>query len=155
MAAMSATGTLTATSGFAARDGTRSSEEVGHGPGRRNGGGQADSLGGLLQQPVEALEGQRQVGSALASRKGMDLVDDDGRNGAKRLSRFAREHEVKRFGRRDEDVGRIDAEATPLLRGRVAGPHAHARPRPFKGRVYCPRFADRIRSGFSTRGDGG
>ena len=114
------------------------------------------------------------MGSALAAREGVDLVDDDGRDGAKRLPRLACEHEVEGFGGRDEDVGRIDAEATPLLRWRVAGPHAHGRARLLGsrrsraldlsgfgsfsvrfGRCACVRLsrgrAARIRSGSFTR----
>ena len=52
-------------------------EEPRDGLHRAHGGGQPDALRRALEQGVESLERQRQVGSALGARDGVDLVDDD------------------------------------------------------------------------------
>ena len=91
---------------------------------------QADALRGSrarlqrLAQGVESLEAHREVGAALGGRDGVHLVDDDRVHARERLPGLAREHQVERLGRRDQDVGRRGDELAPVARGRVARAHA-------------------------------
>ena len=88
------------------------------------------SLGGREADPhetgrVDRLQSFQQEGQEDASLVGaerMDLVDDDVRKRIKRLTCPTGEHEVQRFGRRDEDVGRLAKEPLPILLRRVARP---------------------------------
>ena len=86
-------------------------------------GGQPDALRGTLEESIQALERERQVGAALGPRHGVDLVEDDRLDAGQRGSRLGSEHEVERLGRGDEDVGWIGPLPTPLCRGRVARTH--------------------------------
>ena len=72
--------------------GTRS-QETGHRFHWTHGCRQANALRGLRRELVEALEAECQVGSALGARERVDLVDDDGVDGAQRLARLRSEHE--------------------------------------------------------------
>ena len=45
---------------------------------------------------------------------------------AERRACLARQHQVKRFGRRDQNVGRFAKLALTILRGRIAGSDRHA-----------------------------
>jgi hypothetical protein len=84
------------------------------------------------QQPVAAergqpLERQRQMGTALIRRHGVNLVDDHGADGGEhRAPGFRPEQDVERFRRGDDDVRRAAAHAFALARGRIAGPHPGA-----------------------------
>ena len=82
----------------------------------------ADALRRLVEQRVEALEAEGEVGAALGAGDGVDLVDDDRVDAAQRLARLAGEHQEQRLGRRDQDVGRRGAELAPVGRAGVAGP---------------------------------
>ena len=107
-------------------DGAGSAEEAGDLLARGDGRGQADALGRPFEEVVEALQGQRQVGAALGGGEGVDLIDDDGLDGAQRPPHGGGEHEVEGFRRRDEDVRRAGAQTTALGGGSIARAHAHA-----------------------------
>jgi hypothetical protein len=79
------------------------------------------SLAGA-DEPVEALEAEREVSTALGPGDRVDLVDDHVLDAAQDLARLARQHQVQRFGRGDQDVGRPPREVATILGGRVAGP---------------------------------
>ena len=59
--------------------------------------------------------------AALGRHERVDFVDDDRVDGAHRVARVRREHQVERFGRGDQDVGRLTLEARALALRRVAG----------------------------------
>ena len=103
-------------------DGLRAAEEARHLVERTDRRAEADALRGLVEERVEALEADREVGAALGAGDGVDLVDDDGVDAAQRLARLAGQHQEERLGRRDEDVGRGGAELAPVGRAGVAGP---------------------------------
>jgi hypothetical protein len=85
------------------------------------GGGEADALDRALGDRFEPFEREGEVGAAFGGDESVDLVDDDGRDGAERGCGFGGEEEVEGFGGGDEDVGRMAAEAGALGLGRVAG----------------------------------
>ena len=77
--------------------------------------------GGVGREAGEPLERERQVRAALRAGHGVDLVDDDGAQRAEhRAAAHAREQDVQRLRRRDEDVRRLAqhprARATPACR---------------------------------------
>ena len=59
---------------------------------RAHGGGQADALRGPVEQVVQALQRDRQVGAALGAGDGVDLVDDHRLDAAQRLARLRGQH---------------------------------------------------------------
>ena len=71
---------------------------------------------------LEPLEAQREVRAALRAGDRVDLVDDDVLDAAEDLAGRAREHQVERLGRRDQDVRRVAGDLAPVLGGRVARP---------------------------------
>jgi hypothetical protein len=83
---------------------------------------QPDALEGLLRQRLEPLEREREVRPTLGGDQRVDLVDDHGVEAAEGLARVRGEQQIERFGRRDDDVGRLAQEAGPLARRRVPGP---------------------------------
>ena len=84
----------------------RAAEEAGDLVDRPHGRREPDALGGLVEQLVEALEGDGQVGAALGAGDRVHLVDDHGLDAAQRLAGLRGEHQEQRLGRRDQDVGR-------------------------------------------------
>ena len=70
----------------------------------------------------ETLERDRQVRAALGLRDGVDLVQDHGLRALEHRPRLAREHQVQRLWRRDQDVRRVLDHVAPLLLRRVTGP---------------------------------
>ena len=78
-------------------------------------------------EALEPLQREREVGAALGRHQRVDLVDDDRLDVLQGRAGGRREHEVERFRRRDEDVGRRLAEAHALLRRCVTGPDRDAR----------------------------
>ncbi len=92
---------------------------------RSDGGGQPDPLRRALEVGVEALEGQRQVCSALGAGEGVHLVDDDRLDPGERLARGRGEDEEQRLGRGDEHVGGGAGERPPLVGRGVARAHRH------------------------------
>jgi hypothetical protein len=85
-----------------------------------------DPLGGVLEQSVEPLERDRQVGAALRPGDRMHLVDDHGLDRPQRLARLRGQHQEERLRRRDQDVGRLLQELAALLLRGVAGADADA-----------------------------
>ena len=83
--------------------------------------GEADALRRPVRDRVEALEGERQVRTALGGGECVDLVDDHPAHGPQRLARLRGEHQVERLGCGDEDVGRRADERLAGLALRVAG----------------------------------
>src|SRR2546428_67796 len=73
-------------------------------------------------QLLEPLEGQREVRAALRRDDGVDLVDDDALHRAERLAREARQDQVQRLRRRDENVRGLALVTGSLARRCVAGP---------------------------------
>ncbi len=82
---------------------------------------------GLLGQGLKALEGERQVGSALGGDEGVNLVDDDGIDGAQCLGCLRGQQQVERLRGGDENVGWVACEPGALPLRRVAGPDADRR----------------------------
>ena len=54
---------------------------------------------------------------ALAGNESVDLVENDGLDGAQRLARIRSQHQVDGFRRRDENVGRPAGESRALRAG--------------------------------------
>ena len=111
-------------------DGLCAAEEPRHLVDRAHGRAEADALHGGLgpgcaSQLVEPLEADREMGAALGRGDRVHLVDDDRVHVAQGVAGPAREHEVQRFGRGDEDVRRIHDQPATVRRGRVARAHAH------------------------------
>src|SRR6185437_12653938 len=84
-------------------------------------GGQADPLDRLLDEAVETLDRERQVGAALRAGDSVHLVEDQSVDAAEDLARLRREHQEERFGGRDQDVWRVAEHPLPFLLWRVAG----------------------------------
>ena len=63
----------------------------------------------------EALEAERQVRAALRAGDRVDLVDDDVLDAAQDLAGRAGQHQVERFGGRDEDVRRVAGDLAAVL----------------------------------------
>ena len=88
---------------------------------------QADPNQRLGDDRLQPLEREREVAAALARGDGVDLVDDHGANaGQHRPARDRAEQDVKRLGRRHQDVRRLLQALAPLDRRRVAGAHGGA-----------------------------
>ena len=85
---------------------------------------QPDPLRGLVEQRVEALEGDREVGATLGAGHGVHLVDDHRLDAAETLAGLAGEHQEQRLRRRDQDVGRLGHEPAPVGCRGVAGADA-------------------------------
>ena len=86
--------------------------------------GEPDPLHVMLGLRREPLEREREMRAALGLRDGVDLVDDHLLDLAEDLPCLAREHQVERLGRGDEDVGRVAHHVAPLLLRRVPGADA-------------------------------
>ena len=91
-------------------DGLRAAEEARDLVQRTHGRAEADPLRGLVEERVEPLEADAEVGAALGAGDGVHLVDDHGVDAAQGLARLAGQHEEERLGRGDQDVGRGGAE---------------------------------------------
>src|SRR6185295_5364630 len=66
------------------------------------------SLRSLNYQRLQSFDRQRQMRATLVIDHRMNLIDDQRAHGAQDLSpTFAGEQDVKRFGRRDDDVRRL------------------------------------------------
>ena len=106
------------------RHGCDAAQEPRHLLARSNGSRQADALGGLRQQGIQPLQGDREMGTPFGRGDGVHLVDDHGFDAQQGLACGRRKHEVQRFGRGDEDV-RGEARKQPtILRRRVARSHS-------------------------------
>ncbi len=85
------------------------------------GGGEADALERTLDDGFEALEREGEMGAAFGRDEGVDLIDDDGVDGAQGGGSLGGEQQVEGFRGGDEDVGGMAAEAGAFgLRG-IAG----------------------------------
>ena len=89
-------------------------------------GGEPDALGTrttrLHDQVLEALEGERQVGAALVTRHGVNLVHDHrARPREAAAARFRRQEDVQGLGRGDEHVRRPLGALTALGRRGISG----------------------------------
>ena len=77
-------------------------------------------LGDLLQ----ALEAEREMGSAPAADHGVDLVHDHGADRAKHLAAsFGRQQQIQRFGRGHQHMRRLAQHGGTIGLGGVAGSH--------------------------------
>ena len=85
------------------------------------GGGKSDALQLAAAEGFQALEREREVAAALGGHKGVDLIEDDGLDGAQHFARVRGEQQVDGFRRGDQDVGGAPREARALGGGRVAG----------------------------------
>src|SRR5262245_6672867 len=74
-----------------------------------------------LAQGAQSFQRQRQVRSALVAGQGMNFIDDYRLDAAQPLAAFARcQQQIKRLGRRDENVRRVFEHRLPLSLRRVA-----------------------------------
>ena len=101
----------------------------------------ARSAGTALDDTLEALQREREVGAALRPRDRVHLVEDHGLDPAQGLARLRGEEEEERLGRGDEDVGRR-AQHAPALLEAACRPFAPRRRAPSAG----PRAGCRFRS---------
>jgi hypothetical protein len=90
-------------------------------------GGEADPLRRLLAMAREPFERQREVRAAFGRHERVDLVNDHRLDTAQRFARVRGQHQIQRFRRRDEDVGRFAQELRPLAARRVACADGDAR----------------------------
>jgi len=67
----------------------------------------------------------------------MNLVDNDGFDGAQRLGCLRGKNQIERLGRCDENLGGMTREPGPLALRRVS--RAHADERLMKGNAHAPR----------------
>jgi hypothetical protein len=85
--------------------------------------GEADALERAAHEPLQALERQREVRSALRAGDRVHLVDDHRLDAPERLPRLRGEQEEEGLRSRDEDVRRRLQHAPPLVGRSVAGAH--------------------------------
>ena len=89
-------------------------------------------------EPLEPLEAEREVRPSLRPGDGVDLVDDHLLDAAQDVARRARQQQVQRLGRRDQDVRRAAGDLATILGRRVAGPGGdrdvrHGQAEPLRG----------------------
>ena len=116
---------------------THAAEKARDLPGRVHRGRQPDALRRARGQSVEPFQTQRQMRAAFGARDRMHLIHDHGVAGGEDAPRLRREDKVQRFGRGDEDIGRMGDDRAALLRRRVAAARRHAD----VGRAQPPRLA--------------
>ena len=105
----------------------RSGEEGGGGGDGALGCGQADADHRLRGEGVQALQAQRQVGAALGTEDGVDLVHDHGaRGGQHAAASGAGEQQVERLRRGHHDVRRSPGHGGADGSRRIAGTQAGA-----------------------------
>ena len=86
----------------------RADQEAGDRLDRPLRGREADALGPLLRQRLEALQREREVRPALVPRHRVDLVHDHGAHVAEALAAAPGRHqEIQGLGRRDQQMGRL------------------------------------------------
>ena len=91
---------------------------------RAHGRRQPDPLRGGVEEGVEALQGERQVGAPLGAGDGVDLVQDDRADPEQRLPGLGRDEQEQRLRRGDEHVRRAQRERATLGGRGVAGADA-------------------------------
>ena len=79
---------------------------------------------GLLDEPLEALQGERKVRPTLRPRDRVHLVQDHRLDAAQSLARLRGEEQEEGLGRGDQDVRRRLQHPPPLVGGRVPGADA-------------------------------
>ena len=82
-----------------------------------------DALERCVDEPLEPLQGEREMRAALRPRHGVHLVEDHRLDAAERLPRLRGQKQEQRLGRGDQDVGRRPQHPAALFGGRVARPH--------------------------------
>ena len=119
--------------------GPRPDEEARHGLDRALRGRQPDALRRPLADRFEALEREREVRAALVACDGVDLVDDDGLDGAEQVASLrAGDEQVERLGRGDDEARRPAQHRGALGAGGVAGADGD----PHLGRVEAELLGD-------------
>ena len=83
-----------------------------------------DPLDPVLDEPLEPLDREREMDTALGAGDRVHLVEDQRLDAAEAFAGGRREHEEERLGGRDQDVRRLLHELAALLGGGVAGPDA-------------------------------
>src|SRR5208337_5587194 len=91
---------------------------------RALGGGEAYALKRTICEGFKALQRECQMRTAFGGNQGMNLIDDDGVDGAKCVGGLGGEQQIERLRGGDEDLGRLAAEAGSFALGRVAGADA-------------------------------
>ena len=90
------------------------------------GGTQPDALQAPAHQPIQPLERETEVRTALVARHRMDFVHDhrfcSRQEGA---AAFGGQQDVKRFGSGDQDVGRALQHRPPFTLGCISRAHRH------------------------------
>ena len=105
-------------------DRARSDEKPGDLFDRFLGGRQAETKQPTIRDLLQALEAERQMGSAPAADHGVDLVHDHGADRAQHLAAsFGCQQEIQRFWRRHQYVRRLAQHGGTLGLRRVAGAH--------------------------------
>ena len=90
-------------------------------------GREADAQQTITAETSKPFKGQCQMAAALVRCQRMNLVDDHCSGGREHFPAGLRsKQDVKRFRRRDDDVGRPATHALPLSRGSIAGTHPRA-----------------------------
>ena len=92
---------------------------------RADGGGEADATGGLRQQLVQPLQGEREMRAALGARDRVHLVEDHRLHARQGVARGRRQHQEQRLGGGDQDVRRSGGQGAALGGRGVAGADAH------------------------------
>ena len=87
--------------------------------------GKTDTQEGRLGDRLETLQEQGKEDPALVAADGVNLIDDHVGNAAQDLAGPAGEHEVKRFGRRDQDIGRLADQPGAIASRSIAAADGH------------------------------
>jgi hypothetical protein len=94
---------------------------------RSLGGREPDAHGAPIAEPIEALEAEHQMRSALVARDGVDLVDDHRLDRAQDLAALlGGDHQEERLGRGDQDLGRLAQHRGACGGGGVTAAHPGA-----------------------------
>ena len=92
---------------------------------RPDGGGEADALGGLWEQGIEALQAEREMSPTFGTGHRLDLIDDDGLHAGQGLAGRAGQQQEEGLGSGDEYIGGGAGEGPPLIRRGVTRTHRH------------------------------
>ena len=94
-----------------------------------NGGGQTDPLKRRPAKPVKPCQGKHQMGAPFRVDHRMQFIQNDRLRRAKKPSASRGcEHQVQRFRRGDENVGRTFQHPLPILLRRISRAHGHPDP---------------------------
>ena len=96
---------------------------------RLNGGGETDPLKRRPAKPVKPCQGKHQMGAPLRVDHRMQLIQNDRLRRAKKPSAACGcQHQIQRFRRGDEDMGRALQHPLPVLLRCIARAHGHPDP---------------------------